>query len=448
MTTERIYRWELGLIATALLGATGVVFRLPAVILAASIPLAYFTVAAVNRLPDTAGVVVERELSRSVPRPGERVDVTLTVRNEGSVVLTDVRVVDAVPDELAVIDGSPRGVFSLRPGTEAEVAYTVVAVQGTHSFDEPYVRLRTMSGGRRRTMRVRADGSSSFACAVHPLLPLDVGDTVRTGDATTGTAGEGLEFHTLREYRSGDAITRIDWRRYAKTGDLVTVEFDERRTATVMIVLDLRDETRFTPHAGHPDGIELSAYAGYALFEEFVTSGHRTGLTGVGIDTQRLGSDVRCLGRDWAWIEPGTGSETRARADRLYATIQDHLLDPDESASGSTASSGGPAAAADGGDLPTKRFVQRLPSRTPVVVVSTVMDDYFVEFTRRLRTGGHDVTVVSPDVTDGEGTGATIEAVERSIRLNRIRNTGAAAVDWDPSEPLQVAIESSGVTFN
>lgn len=450
MTAERVYRWELGIIATALLGATGVAFRLPAIILAASIPLAYFTVASVNRLPDPPGIAIERTVSRSVARPGERVEVTLTVRNENSIVLTDVRVIDAVPDELAVVDGSPRGGFSLRPDAEAEIEYTVVAVQGDHSFGEPYVRLRTMSGGRRRTMRIRADGSTSFACAIRPSLPLDVGDTFRTGDGATGTAGEGLEFHTLRKYRSGDPVSRIDWRQYAKTGDLVTVEFDERRTTTVMVALDLRESMRFTPRAGHPDAIELSVYAGYALFEAFVTSGHRAGVAGVGIDAQRLGSDVRRLEGDWAWVDPGTGSETRARVDKLYDTIRDQLLGSDASAPGGTASTASAtesAAATDGGERDLKRVIQRLQPGTPVVVVSAVMDDYFVEFVRQLRMAGHDVTVVSPDVTRGEGAGATIEAIERSIRLNRMRNAGAAAVDWDPTEPLRAAIESSGVTF-
>jgi uncharacterized repeat protein (TIGR01451 family) len=448
MTVERIYRWEIGLITAALLGATGVVFGQPAVILAAGIPLAYFTFTSINRLPEMPAIHLERELSESVPRPGERIEVTLTVRNENSMVLTDLRVVDAVPDELAVVDGTPRAALSLRPDTEATIKYTIVAMQGAHAFGDPYVRLRTVSGGRRQTMRIQADGTDSVSCFIRPTLPLDVGNTFRTGERTTATAGQGLEFHTLREYRSGDPINRIDWRRYAKTGDLTTVEFNEQRTTTVMVVLDLREEMRLSPHEGHPDGIELTAYAGYALFEELINAGHTVGVTGVGVNAPLLGSEIQRLKGGWAWIEPGTGSETKARVNKLYEALQEHLFQAVESGpERTTATSSSTTTATDGGTRVMKRFIQRLTTGTPVVIVSTAMDDQFVELARQLRMANHTVTFVSPDVTHRSGTGATIEALQRSLRLNRVRKTETVAVDWDPAEPLQSALESSGATL-
>jgi hypothetical protein len=57
------------------------------------------------------------------------------------------------------------------------------------------------------------------------------------------------------------------------------------------------------------------------------------------------------------------------------------------------------------------------------------------------------VTFVSPDVTHSAGTGGVIEAMSRSFRLDRIRTTGATAVDWDPAEPLRTALESSRATL-
>lgn len=445
MTVERVHRWEIGLVTAALLGAAGVIFGQPAIILAAAIPLVYFVFASLNRLPERPEVAVERELSHSVPRPGERITVTLTVRNESSIVLTDIRIVDAVPDELAVVDGSPRAALSLRPGSEAELEYTVVAMQGGYDFGDPYVRLRTVSGGRRRTVRVHADGTAGFSCFIRPALPLTIGNTFRTGQHTTATAGEGLEFHTLREYRSGDAIRRIDWRQYAKTGDLTTIEFTEQRTTSVMVVLDMRDEMRFAPRAGHPDGIELTAYVGYALFDELIDAGHKVGVTGVGIDSRQLSPEVHRLDGGWAWIEPGTGADTKARVDTLYESLDDRLSRSDEPARSNTPgtpSSPRTAVTADGGTRVMKRFIQRLPSATPVVLVSTAMDDHFVELARQLRIAGYDVTFVSPNVTHKTGSGGSVEAMERTIRLDRIRATGASAADWDPAEPLQTALES------
>ena len=50
------------------------------------------------------------------------------------------------------------------------------------------------------------------------------------GDATTSVRGYRIdraaaEFHGLRDYRAGDSIRSVAWRRYAATGDLVTKEF-------------------------------------------------------------------------------------------------------------------------------------------------------------------------------------------------------------------------------
>lgn len=447
MTVERIHRWEIGLIAAAFLGATGVILSQPAVIVAAGIPLTYFIFASLNQFPETTEISVERDLSQSVPRPGERITVTLTVRNESSIVLTDIRIIDAVPDELVVVDGSPRAAVSLRPGTETELEYTVVAMQGSYGFGNPYVRLRTVSGGRRQTGRVQVDGTTGFSCFIRPSLPLSVGNTFRTGVHTTATAGEGLEFHTLREYQSGDEISRIDWRQYAKTGDLTTVEFNEQRTTNVMVVLDVRAEMRFAPQPGHPDGVELTAYAGYALFEGLLGAGHKVGLTGVGIESQQLGSEVHRLEGGWAWIDPGTGADTKARVNALYDAL-DHLFDSEELARRNAPESGSaPTAtmATDGGTRVMKRFIQRLSATMPVVVVSTAMDDYFVELTRQLRVAGYDVTFISPNVTHNTGSGGTVEGMERALRLKTIRTTGASVVDWDPSEPLQAAFDSSDV---
>jgi hypothetical protein len=79
----------------------------------------------------------------------------------------------------------------------------------------------------------------------------------------------------------------------------------------------------------------------------------------------------------------------------------------------------------------------------PVVLVSTAMDDHFVELARHLRIAGYDVTFVSANVTHKTGSGGTVEAIERAIRLDRIRAAGGSAADWDPAEPLRTALDSS-----
>jgi uncharacterized protein (DUF58 family) len=56
-----------------------------------------------------------------------------------------------------------------------------------------------------------------------------------------------------------------------------------------------------------------------------------------------------------------------------------------------------------------------------------------------IRTRGHEVTVLSPSVTPAS-VGGRVLALERAVRLDRMRGVGAAVVDWDRDERLPVAL--------
>ncbi len=49
------------------------------------------------------------------------------------------------------------------------------------------------------------------------------------------------EFFGLRDYRAGDSLKTIDWKRSARTGDLVTREMTQPSPPIIMIVLDLSE---------------------------------------------------------------------------------------------------------------------------------------------------------------------------------------------------------------
>jgi len=50
--------------------------------------------------------------------------------------------------------------------------------------------------------------------------------------------GEGMEFHQLREYRQGDALRAIDWKATARTGRLISREYEEEKDQRVLLVVD------------------------------------------------------------------------------------------------------------------------------------------------------------------------------------------------------------------
>jgi len=50
--------------------------------------------------------------------------------------------------------------------------------------------------------------------------------------------GEGMDFHQLREYRTGDSLRRIDWKATARARKLISREYQDERDQQVFFLLD------------------------------------------------------------------------------------------------------------------------------------------------------------------------------------------------------------------
>ncbi|WP_255152534.1 DUF58 domain-containing protein [Halorarius halobius] len=406
-------RWR-GIGAVALFAAAvGVVVAQPALLLAGSVGAVFVAYAAASAPPE-GEVELTRELDDTEAAPGDPVGVTVTVTNVGDSTLPDVRVVDGVPAGLEVVEGSPRLGTALRPGRSATLRYRVEASRGEHAFEAATVLLRGFSGAIERETTVRATEPTELVC-VPPLetgvpMPLRTQTAQYTGRVATDTGGAGTEFHAVREYRPGDPISRIDWRRAARTGEFATVEYRQEQAATVQLVVDTREEA----HAGPEDAasaVERSVTAAGELFTSLLETGDRVGLASYGPkDT---------------WLAPGAGGEHRARARDLLAT------DP---AFGAT-----PVDEPFFAGIQFNRLRRRLSPETQVVLFSPVTDEYLVSVARRLDAYGHRVTVVSPDPSDAGSAGRALARAERDVRLSELRRAGIRVVDWG-EESLAAAI--------
>jgi len=410
-------RWT-GVVAIALFAlAVALVVSRPAPLLAGS--LAVVVAAAVRfSSPPAPDLAVERELSTTDPAPDGPVTVTLSVRNDGNGTLPDLRVVDGVPDGARVTDGSPRLGTALRPGATARIEYTVRPVRGRHEFDPTTVLARGYTGAHERELAVDPDGPAVVTARPRlqagAPLPLRTQATPYAGRLATNEAGDGVEFHSIREYRAGDALSRVDWRRVARTGEFSTVQFRQERAASVVLVVDTREEAHVaaSPAApGGPNGVARSVAAAGEAFASLFAAGDRVGLT--------------AFGPEDAWLAPGTGEQHRARAAELFGTARAF----------SPVTSEEPFFAW----LAVRRLRRRLPAGSQVVLFSPLADDYVVETARRVDAYGHPVTVVSPDPTGDATTGQRLARMERRGRLSTLRRAGIRAVDWG-DEPLATAV--------
>ncbi|KTG26384.1 DUF58 domain-containing protein [Haloferax profundi] len=407
--TERWSGLE-GLVLVA--AAAGVLTREPAPLLLAGLGVVLLGYVRIAAVPEVT-LEIERELSDSTPDPDEEVEVTLSVTNESARTLFDLRIVDGVPPALAVVDGPARLGTALRPGATATTTYTVTAIRGEHTWDETVVVARDPSGAveRRETVLTETTMRCEPELAATADLPLRGLTSKYAGRVETDVPGSGLEFASIREYRHGDPIRRIDWNRRARTGELATVQFREERAATVVLVVDTRSEAHVAPDADAETAVERSVDAASIAFSALLDSGDRVG--------------VAAFGPNECWLDPSSGVDHRARARRLFATHPAFApTPPDEAFFPSIA---------------VRRLRRRLSSDAQVIFCTPLTDDYAVSVARRLEAYGHAVTVVSPDPTATGTVGARLARLERDLRLRDLRRAGIRVVDWG-AEPLAVAL--------
>jgi uncharacterized repeat protein (TIGR01451 family) len=431
-TTGPTNRWR-GVSAVALVGiAAGVLTSEPAALLAGAAGIGFAAYARATPLGPSAlasdgpagdgeaagKLSVERSLDSGEPDPGEAVTVTVTVTNEGDRPVADVRVVDSVPEALSVTGGSPRHGTALWAGEDATFEYEVGAGRGVHTFGPAAVVAKDLTGSVEGTRLVGPETTMTCRPTLRPTtepVPLRQRAARFAGRVETDTAGAGLEFHATREYRPGDALSRVDWNRRARTGELSTVEFRSEQAATVMVVVDARDPSYAAPDPDTPHALDRGVEAAGRLYGSLTATGNQVGVAAFPSAT--------------CWLAPGGGVEHEKRVRELLATHPDLSPVPREDAM--TVAAG------------RSRLRRRLSAGTQVVFVSPLCDGRGADLARWLDEYGYPVTVLSPDPTADRTAGHRLARVARGLRLRELRGRGILVVDWAADEPVDLALARS-----
>jgi len=333
--------------------------------------------------------------------------------------VSDLRVVDPVPTELAVLQGTPRGGGTLEPGESVTLTYTVVARRGEFDFPAARVRVRGAGAGAVATADREPAGDTRLVCRLDADAPplSNVGDT-RVGRLTTDAPGEGLTFHSTREYRHGDPAGRIDWRGYAKQGELSTINYDRQVSATVVFVLDARAAARVAAGPGRPTAVELGAYAATRALTTLLGAGHDVAVAVVGVEGDGPGGLL--------WLPPGSGSGQRSRAIAVLGDAIDAAPAPEREPTRQARELGG--------------LVGR---EAQFVLVSPLLDDAPVTMVEQWSGFGQSRTVLSPDIVASNTVSGQYEQVRRRTRLARCQAGGARTIDWRRGTPLPTILEAT-----
>jgi uncharacterized repeat protein (TIGR01451 family) len=434
--------------------------------IAASGLLFTFLAASIAQTPHTPSdhLTVTYDISPANPRPADTVTVTAAVKNAGSAVFTDLRLIDQVPDELRVIDGSPRAAGPLKPGSELTISYTVIARRGTFKFGPVATRTRTHIGSMWTNQALSPETQCGFRCAVKADdIPIDDRSSYRLGELLSDSGGEGVEFYSTREYHRGDSPTRMNWRELAKRGELSTITFREHKSADITLIADARSLNRVSAGPGAPPAASLAAYATYQLTTALTNAGHRVSVTVPGLVPRESRRDTAAF--PYRLLEPRRSQEQQRLVfnllEEIETTIHNETSDADAVAPRREPGSGGFTPSTDAETtfdvepfpVSTGKFAHDLSAwaspETQFLFMTPLLDAGAHSLCVHLQTMGFPVIVISPDATtttDPNSTSGSLPMrtlrLQRATRVESLRRRGLTVIDWGPTKSLSECCEA------
>lgn len=415
-TTTQTGHWY-GMSLVAVVGiAVGILLQSASILLVALLGIGFLAYA--KSSPDrSVRLSIERTFDTD-PDPGDSVEVTVMVKNEGDRLLPDLRVIDGVPPALVVEDPPARLGTVLRPGGTATFRYRVTAQRGSHQFQPAIAVTRTRSAGVESVTTIETDDTITCHLALQPTpapVPLRRHTSQFVGSVATTSGGEGIEFYATREYRPGDPQNRIDWHRRARTGTFATLEFMEERAVSVVLVIDALPSAYVAHGPGETHALDRSVAAASAIFPRLLDDGHRVG--------------IATFGPQPCYLEPGTGSDQRVRGRRVLSTAPALASEPVERIRDPISWK--------------RRLRRRLPVDAQLIVCSPCWRRLTTRTIHQFDAHDYPVSVVSPDPTATRTPAQRLMAVRRSINLAMLRDEGIPLVDWSPNESLETALTAA-----
>jgi uncharacterized protein (DUF58 family) len=382
----------------------------------AALPLA-LALASLALRPTVPTYAVTHHVSADRVFEGEGVTVTVEVTAASAVPLMEL--IDPLPPGSDLISGHNRGVLTLRPGQTASFRYEIrCPVRGVLDAGTTVVRTRDRWGVRAWERRHVDRKLVRVYPQIAPLrsLPLPIHTQTSTGDYVSPALGEGIEPGDIRPFAPGDRIRQVNWRASLRLGTLHVTQHQRERNADVVLILDTLAQVGATPGTT----LDFAVRATASLATAYLARKDRVGLVLYGglID----------------WVRPWSG---RVQYERLAGT----LLKADVVFT---------YVAKDLALVPPRV----LPPQALVIALTPLLDSRFPKAALDLAARGFDlvVLVVSPvDVTRSTLPGSLPNALacrlwtlERRAQLDELRRQGLVVLEWNPSDPLELALAGLG----
>jgi len=401
----------IGLIALGLILRTGQLIAL-------SLPFVLYMMVFLLLQPSSSKppLEIERHLSGTRIEEGGKIEVVLTVVNHGAPI-PSLGLTENFPPGIEVTEGETSCLRSLGTEERTTLTYTLRSARGVHQL--PGVDVKIWKWLALTPQSVFLPHEDHFIALPQAEIIDDIEIRPQRTRAYAGMVranrgGSGLDFFGCRAYTPGDDIRYINWRTYAKRGELVIDEYEQERIADVSIILDGRE--RMNTREGKEDTFTYSVRAAACMASHFIDQGNSVGLL--------------IYGDYINWTYPGYGKTQRERI--LEALAQ--------------AKPGYKEVFSDLHSVPTRLF----PSRSQLIIVSPLAGEDDVEVLGVLRARGYQIIVIIPDLLqvqlerlpddENRDLAQKIVQLRRNFFLSTLTRIGVEVLVWNIAEPLSYPI--------
>jgi len=347
---------------------------------------------------------------------GDDVTVEITISNNSYRRTQQLEVYDNVPHEMKMRQGINQMRMNLGPGQSARIRYKIrCPLRGHYTLGPVSVRYRNAFNLFVTESQVEDRTDITVFPQVREieeaLLRSDV-PKMYTGATTLKTPGPGMEFYSLREYLPSDAFRSINWKAFARTGELMVNEKTRDAVTDVFIILDTRDVSRIGTVLKNP--LEMGTIAAASISNYFIRRRDSVALV--------------TYGERMEYLPPETGDNQGYKVLSRLAAVRAK------------------------GSMPLQAVTNAMSSRisrgSPIFIISSLEGDgTTLPAIRDLAGKGHEVIVLSPSSIDLERLISRIPRMsyevlklERQNRLTALSGYGAKVIDWMPDVELSQAL--------
>ena len=186
------------------------------------------------------GFECEREISRAEAVIGDKVEVTLTIRNKGLLPIPWVLVEDLVPKKMPAT-GQRARLLTLMPRQEEKMFYEVTLNRrGFHQIGPSLIEAGDLFGFFRRYKAGPARDYVTVYPSVQHIMEYDIAAKRPLGAVKVSNRifEDPSRIIGVRDYAPGDPLNRIHWKTTARTGTLMSKVFEPSKVIGATVVLD------------------------------------------------------------------------------------------------------------------------------------------------------------------------------------------------------------------